>query len=82
MCTDPTRHWLLLATLNETVEVRVIATRHPEGPRGHVPERLADRVEDSDGWLLEEAFGLSPSSAPVNLEIREMAPDWMPANWT
>lgn len=77
----PLRHWALLATVNAAVDVRVIATDHPEGPRGHVPDRLADQVEESDAWLLEEAFNLSylPS---MDLEIRELPKGWTPANWT
>lgn len=74
------RAWLLLATMTEGVHAQVVITAHPEGPRGHVPERWALTVETSDAWLLDEAFGLSPACLEA-LEVRELPGDGQPLRW-
>ena len=73
------RCWLLLAIVDDTVLVEVVSTAHPEGPRGHVPDRCASSVEDSDAWLVDHTWGVT--GVIDHVEIREMEAGWNPVRW-
>lgn len=80
MCTDSMRHpWMLLTKVNGVTLVKVVTTAHPEGPRGHVPDRCSGSVEESDAWLAHEAFGIT--ARVKYFEIRDLKEGWHPEVW-